>query len=268
MTVTAGRPRVPVKTVALPNEHGAWGFLLEPALLGLLLAPSWTGASLVLAALAALLAQHPLSLVLADRRRGKSYPRTVLATKFVLAYAPVAGAALVAAVLLAGGVTFLFPALIVAPLALVQLALDARNRGRTLAAELCGAGAVSALAPAIMLAGGSDLVPALAIWLLLLARNISSILYVRTRLRLEYDRPASPAVPVASQFGALVIVWSLVTSGALPYPALVAVAVLAARALLGLSKYRRPTAPKYVGMRELVFGLLLVALTAAGTVVG
>ncbi|HEX7004593.1 MAG TPA: YwiC-like family protein [Trueperaceae bacterium] len=268
MAVTAKRPSVPLKTVALPNEHGAWAFLLEPALLGLLLAPSLAGASLGVAALGALLTQHPLSLVLADRRRGKTYPRTGLALRFVLFYAPVAGAALLTAVLLRGEVAFLFPALVVAPLALVQLVLDARNRGRSLGAELCGASAVSALAPTILLAGGSELVPAMAIWLLLLARNLSSILYVRARLRLEYDRPAGLTVPVAAQFGALMVVTAPVVTGVLPYAALMAIVVLAVRALLGLSKYRRATQPKYVGMRELAFGLLLVALTAAGTVFG
>ena len=39
--VAAGAPRVRVKTVALPNEHGGWGLLLEPVALGLLVVPSW-----------------------------------------------------------------------------------------------------------------------------------------------------------------------------------------------------------------------------------
>ena len=30
---------VPLKSVALPTEHGGWGFTLEPLLLGLLLSP-------------------------------------------------------------------------------------------------------------------------------------------------------------------------------------------------------------------------------------
>ena len=33
-------PSVRLKAIALPPEHGAWGFLLEPIVLGLLVAPS------------------------------------------------------------------------------------------------------------------------------------------------------------------------------------------------------------------------------------
>ncbi|VAV92581.1 Putative membrane-spanning protein, partial [hydrothermal vent metagenome] len=34
-----GTSRVNVRSIALPTEHGGWGFTLEPILLGLLVAP-------------------------------------------------------------------------------------------------------------------------------------------------------------------------------------------------------------------------------------
>src|SRR5512136_2263107 len=68
-------PAVPLKAVALPAEHGGWGFLAEPVILGLVLAPSAAGVCLALAALAAFLARHPLRLLLLDRRKGTRYPR-------------------------------------------------------------------------------------------------------------------------------------------------------------------------------------------------
>ena len=72
-------PTVPWRPVALPAEHGGWGFLAEPVVLGLVLAPSAAGLCLALAALAAFLARHPLRLALIDRRKGVRYPRTGLA---------------------------------------------------------------------------------------------------------------------------------------------------------------------------------------------
>lgn len=40
MTDTSAARTVKLRTVALPAEHGGWGFLFEPIVLGLLLAPT------------------------------------------------------------------------------------------------------------------------------------------------------------------------------------------------------------------------------------
>src|SRR5947209_5867668 len=62
--------RVRLRPVALPVEHGGWGFSLEPVALGLLVAPSLLGLFLSVTTLAAFLARHPLkiamSIALAD----------------------------------------------------------------------------------------------------------------------------------------------------------------------------------------------------------
>jgi len=55
------------RTVVLPREHGGWSLIAEPALLGLLVAPSWAGVALALAGLVAFLARQPLRLFLVDR---------------------------------------------------------------------------------------------------------------------------------------------------------------------------------------------------------
>jgi YwiC-like protein len=65
-----------VRAVAVLDEHGAWGLTLEPLLLGLLVAPSWPGLALALAAFTAFLVRTPLEVVLVDRWRGRSLPRT------------------------------------------------------------------------------------------------------------------------------------------------------------------------------------------------
>ena len=58
------------RPVVIPAEHGGWGFMLEPVLLGLLVAPSPAAGLFALATIAAFLLRHPLKLTLADRRRG------------------------------------------------------------------------------------------------------------------------------------------------------------------------------------------------------
>lgn len=166
----ARKPRVPLKTVALPNEHGAWALVLEPVLLALLVAPSVAGAVLALAGLAAMLAQHPLSLWLTDIRRGKMYPRSVIAGRFTGVYGSIGLAAAIGALALSDGPAFFLPAMFAAPLVLIQLEYDTRNAGRKLLPELAGAGAVGALAAtggAVIVAAGLALTGALPAGVLL-----------------------------------------------------------------------------------------------------
>lgn len=72
-------PRSALRAVAVPSEHGGWGLTAEPVLLGLLVAPSVSGALLGAGALIAFLARTPLKVVLVDRWRHRRLPRTVLA---------------------------------------------------------------------------------------------------------------------------------------------------------------------------------------------
>src|SRR5438067_8458307 len=48
--VTGASTRSPWRAVVIPSEHGGWGLTLEPALLGLLVAPSIAGGALAIAA--------------------------------------------------------------------------------------------------------------------------------------------------------------------------------------------------------------------------
>ena len=252
------------RSVALPVEHGAWGFLLEPALLGLLVAASWAGVALVLAALAALLLQTPLSLALTDARRGKRYPRTALAWRFAAAYGALLAAAGSAALVLAGSVAILLPAAIATPLAGLQLWLDARGRARELLPEAAGAVAMGALTASVALAGGWSLLPALGLWGLLALRAVPAIVYVRARLRLErgqaFDRRPSALLHLA----AVAAVSLAAALGAVSWVAAVPYAVLMARAARGLAPDRAPVTAKVVGFREIGFGVMTAVLVAVG----
>ena len=69
---------VALKPIVIPNEHGGWGFLLEPVILGLLVAPSWAGVLIAVAAVFGFLTRQPLKFAMQDAMRGKRYPRTRL----------------------------------------------------------------------------------------------------------------------------------------------------------------------------------------------
>lgn len=251
-----------LRTIALPVEHGAWGFWLEPALLGLLVAWSGAGAALVVAALAALLLQTPLSLALGDVRRGRTYPRTRLAARVAALYALVLAAALAIAFASAGTALLLVPALVAVPLALAQLWFDAHGRARELVPETLGALAMNALAPCIALAAGWGLVPALGLWALLAARTVPTIVYVRARLRLERGHVVATHWVWGTHLVAVAGVAMAVMLGDLAWFALAPFVWLTLRAAVGVSRVRVSVPAKVVGFRELAFGVVAAVVVA------
>jgi hypothetical protein len=259
----AGPPTVPWKTVALPAEHGGWGFLVEPMVLGLVLAPSAAGVCLALAALAGFLARHPLRLRLSDRRKRVRYPRTALAERFLAGYAGLALLLLAAALALAPAP--FWPALAVAaPIGLAALAFDALGRSREVLPEAAGAIALGASATAIALAGGAPASLAWGAWALLALRALTSVLYVRARIRLDRGLAAGPRAVLAAHAAALAVAAGLASAGWAPWLAPAAFFVLFARAAWRLSSRRRPVRPQTLGFQELACGLLTLALLATG----
>jgi hypothetical protein len=244
-------------------EHGGWGLLVEPVLLGLVLAPSTAGVCLALAALAGFLARHPLRLWLLDRRKHARYPRTAVAERFFAVYA------LLALVLLATGFVLarasFWPALAVAlPVGLVPLAFDAVGRSREVLAETAGAVALGASATAIALAGGAPAGLAWAAWALMALRAVTSVLYVRARIRLDRGLAAGPRVVLAGHAAALAVGAALASAGWAPWLAPAVFFILLSRAAWGLSSWRRPVRPKTLGFQELGYGILTLLLLAVG----
>ena len=224
---------------------------------------SAAGLLLALAVTTAFLARQPLKLVWTDRRKERRYPRTVVAERAATVLSLAAGAALAGALALAGP-GFLVPVAAAAPLGLFALASDFRNQGRTWAAELAGPVALAASAPAVALAAGWALPPALGLWGILLARALPSVLYVRARLRLERGQPGSSRIALAGQGAGLLVAFSLAARGLAPWLGVAAVALLALRAAVGLSPLRRPTTARRVGFTEITYGLLFVTAVAVG----
>ena len=252
-----------IRSVALPSEHGGWMFLLEPLLLGLVVAGSWPGLALAVAALGAVLLHQPIKVAAKDYLKGKRPLRTVWAERFMALYGLVAVVAF-ALVLRSGERAFLLPLLLALPLMMTQLVYDARNQSRAALPELAGALALAALAPAIAVLDGWSLARAWPLWLLVASRALPAILYVRARLKLDHGKPTQPGVALAGHIVALVGVAALALLGHAPWLAVAALLVLLARAAVGLSRYRRSVRPAILGMEEIGYGLLTVLVMAVG----
>ncbi len=265
--MSQARPKMDVnvnlRSIALPVQHGGWGFWLEPVLVGLLVAPSAAGFWLALAGLGAFLLHQPLRLAAKDTLKGKRYARTIWAWRFVALYGVVTLISFALALAQAQQ-SFWAVLLLALPFALVQLWHEFQNEGREMLAELAGAVAFGALAPAIALAGGTALPLALALWAALALRSVPSIIYVRARLRVERGQAVSARPAVTLHLGGVALLAALVAGGLLHWGILLGGVLLLVRAWLGLSAYRQPAPAKVIGFREIAYGLIYALLLGIG----
>ena len=257
--ITRERDGVRLKTIALPAEHGGWGLLFEPLVLGLLLAPSAGGLYLALSAVGFFLARHPLTLLVTGRRRAS--PRTALAKRFAALYLAIGGAAFAAAIIFSRP-WFVVPLLLAMPLGIVQLKYDWTGRRRALLSEIAGAAAVASLAAAIALCGGWPAAAAFALWAIMIARAVPAILYVRTYLARRHSRASSALPMLFAHIIGIIGVAILASSGFAPRLAVVAMIVLLVRAVITLNALQ--VTAKQLGFSEIAFGAVTTFMVILG----
>jgi len=228
-TAPASRPRI--RSIALPTEHGGWGFTLEPILLGLLVAPSAAAWELSAAALGIFLARRPVKLVSTDivRRRW-------------------------------------LPVLVAIPFALIALRADAQSKNRALIPELSGSIAMGATVSAIALGSGWDLGPAFGLWLVLAARDVAAIVLVRGQIRRLKRRQTGTSVIYAVQAACIGVVVVAAVADIVPWLAVVAIALVGVVAVVSLN--RPPVEARVIGWTQMGVGLMVVLFTAAGVHLG
>jgi hypothetical protein len=213
------------------------------------------------------LIRHPAKLFWRNRHRLDVSPRFRVAGGFAVLYAAIAlvGFAVAAGV---SGWKPLLPFVILSPLLVLYAAYDVSNRGRRLLPELAAPMGLAAAAPAIALTGGWEWDSAWALWAILQARAVPSILYVRARLRLErgarIDRRPSAWAHVAAVATVAWLWWIRLA----PLLAVAALVALLARSIRGLSARRTPARAKQIGFAELAYGLVYAAAAALGFRVG
>jgi hypothetical protein len=260
----AARPPAPshgLRALALPVEHGGWGLLAEPLALGLLVAPCRAGVAIGIAVTGAFLWRHPARLAASDLRRGVRHARTRAALLIAALYgaAALGGAGLA----LAWTEASLFGLIgVVAPLAAVYLAYDARLRSRALAAEVMGALALGASAAAVARGAGWPMAPALGLWLLIAGRSIPSVLDVRARLRRARGvaTRSTPVLATAAGFAAATV--AALRAGILPPAASVVTLLLLVRIALHQRPAAAPVRARDVGWGEVRAGIAAIVAWA------
>jgi hypothetical protein len=167
----------------LPREHGAWGMLYVPLLLGTLVGGGFSSSVLLLTLAATFLfvSREPALAWLRARQRGKDGRAGARALALYLGLAALPGAPL----LLLRGYWGLAP-LAVAGLLLLALNLRGalRREERTIAGEVLAIAGLTLTAPAAyyVASGGNWNGASFALWALSMAYFTSSVLYVKHRI--------------------------------------------------------------------------------------
>jgi len=261
VTPTAG---VSWRTVALPTEHGGWSLTAEPVLLGLIVAWSWPGFALGLAAMVAFIARTPLKVVLVDRWRDRWLDRTRLAARIATAEILVF-ALLVSYAVVQGESGFWVPLAFAAPLVALELWYDMRSRGRRLVPELAGAIGIGSIATAIALADGASTRLAWGLWVVVAARSLAAIPYVRYQIQRSKSQPGQRWHSDLSQVVALAgaaIAWLV---DLVPLAAAVAIAVVAAINVVAVRL--APRRAVIIGIQQTIVGLAVIAATATAILI-
>lgn len=250
----------PWREVALPTEHGGWSLSAEPAILGLALAPSVAGLCLGVAAMLAFVARTPLKVVLVDRWRGRWLPRSGLAARILaVELAAIAVLGLVA-VVTADSLSFWVPLALAVPLVAVELWFDMRSRSRRLIPELAGTIGIGSVAAAIVLADGRSAALAAGLWVVMAARAVAAIPFVRVQLDRFHRRRAHLWSSDLAQLAAVVAVVVAWLAGWIPLAPVLALAAVAALGLVSVRLAPRPAV--FIGVQQMVVGLVVVVVTA------
>lgn len=263
----ASAARINIKQISLPTEHGSWGFLFEPIVVALAIGPSVSGFAIAVMTIGAFLVRQPLKVLIIDRLGQKNNARARAAIKFLLLFSAVSAAGFVSTLYLTG-IKPLFPFILVLPFAAVQIYFDGSRKSRGLLPELLGGVSISSSSAAIMLAGGASVFAAAAIWILMIARLIPSIIYIRNRLRLEKGKGHSFIQPVAFHSAAFITVVVLAYYGGVPWLAAAAMVVLLFRAVRGLSPTRKKLKAMQIGVLEVLYGAVTVFAIVLGHYIG
>lgn len=232
--------------------------MAEPALLGLLVAWSKPGLALGVAAMVAFVARTPLKLVLVDRFRHRWLPRTRLAAKIAAVEVALVLALVTYAVLAAE--PFWLPLAVAAPMIAVELWFDMRSRSRRLIPELAGSIGIGSIATAIALADGASRSVAWGLWIVVAARSVAAIPYVRTQILRTKSQPAPIWHSDAAQLAAIAGATLGLALDVVPVAALVAIVILATINLVAVRLAAKPAV--VIGIQQMIFGIAVILTTA------
>ncbi|MCI0393753.1 MAG: YwiC-like family protein [Chloroflexi bacterium] len=242
------------KSLVLPAEHGSWSWLLVPFFAGVLVAGRFGLAGLLalVSGLSGFLLRQPATAWLQIRRGRGRQADHVLAAGWTVGLLATAVLSLLGLLAL-GRSELLWLAVPLLVLLLLYLAVARQRRAntRTLEMEVAGAAGLAIMAPfAYGAAAGHLDAIAWALWGLMALQNVLGVLYVRLRLADTHGRPMGRRPVLWAHALALLAVGLAALGAAIPWPAVLPVVFLLARAWWAVLQPRPIANIKRFGFRE------------------
>ena len=271
MEITLNPQNIFRKHIALPQDHGAWVFILSPLLIGLFAGERWSSATiyLVVAAFSAFLIRQPVTIAVkaySGRRSRRDLPAAYF---WITVYGLVGLLALLSLVALGFGY-LLFLALPGLPVFAWHLFLvTRRSERRQMAMEMVGSGVLALAAPAGMWVGVGYPDPR-GWWLfgLVWLQSAASIVYAYMRLE-QRTLPSVPPLQTRLAMGAramsyvsfnLFTVLGLSLLGILPALLPTPYALQWIETIWGTFHPAVGVKPTRIGMRQLIYSTLFTIL--------
>jgi hypothetical protein len=201
--------------------------------------------------------------VFVDRLRGRWLDRTTLAGQIVLLESLLLWL-LVGVAIWTADHAWWYPMVPGALLISIALWYDARSRSRRLLPELAGTIGISAIAAAIALAGGADIMLAYGMWLVMAARAAAAVFFVRLQLRRAKHQPHRPPMNDAAQGAAIAAVIVGVAADLVPIAG--AASVVALCLIHAILARLPPPRAAVLGAQQVVLGLTVVLITGLSAI--
>jgi len=241
--------------IALPQEHGAWGFFLEPIILSLFVAYSLNGLLIAIAAFFLFLIRQPLKNII--RHSSISFRKLYVSQIFLLVYFLMACIAIFVPLLVLP-IEIFIPFGITLAVMFVFVVYEAIVKKKNFIIELIAPIAIDFLSLTILFAAGWDLSPALAFFLLLLSRSVQSAIYVHINLQKIKGKPINNIVLHVTNIIFSIALVLLIISKLLPPLSLLAFAILVARSYNIFNHGKLNV--KGVGLKEFIYGAVFVVI--------
>jgi hypothetical protein len=247
-----------IRHIALPEEHGSWGFVLEPLVLALVIGYSQQGLFLASASFLLFLAHQPI--------------RIILNKKKILSLRKKAGGVLLIyltlAVLLFGLVYqsavhyLLYPFLLAFLLMGGFLLFELSGKARKITSEIIATVSIGFIAVSIVLLSGWSEVKGWAFFILLLNRAVPTVLFIHERIKVVRQQKMNKWIPVTVALIGFATALYLAMQSLIPQLALLGIVILIARIIIGFTEPLLKLTLKQAGILEFIYGILFVIISA------
>ncbi|MCF6268550.1 MAG: YwiC-like family protein [Melioribacteraceae bacterium] len=242
--------------IALPKEHGAWGFVLEPLLLSLIVAFTLDGLLLALATFFMFLLNQPFK-ILTTKSVNKKFRTTAIA--LLIFYLSIAILLLVFP-LLNTEFYLLLPFYTAVIILLVYKYFEFYNFSRNLFIELLPIFSMTLIATSIVMIDNSFTINPIVFGILLLSRAVPTVIYINAKVKWikGFEFSIIPTHILNSAFFLFIIYASF--NNLLPMLSILGAFILTLRSAIGFSRFNFCKTVKQIGVAEFIYGSLFVVI--------